>query len=54
VLKALLAALPVVLYLLVAAYIAYTVVSFYVGYFGAAGSNEEKFKKISIDQVKRV
>lgn len=36
--KAILAALPIVLYLFVAAYIAYIVISFYAGYFGALGN----------------
>lgn len=36
--KAILTALPIVLYLFVAAYIAYIVISFYAGYFGAIGS----------------
>src|SRR5262249_24249305 len=36
--KAMLGALPVVLYLMVAAYIAYIVISFYTGYFNAIGN----------------
>jgi type II secretory pathway component PulF len=35
--KALLAALPVAIYLMVAVYIAYIVISFYAGYFSAIG-----------------